>query len=83
MWTRDRVVEHYCDRMGFAMTPERWRFSWFAVPLATDESGLFLKPLKIISWKQFLQEIRDLVGDYGNGEGLGERICRCKLGWED
>ena len=26
MWTRDRVVEHYCDRMGFAMTPERWRF---------------------------------------------------------
>ena len=26
MWTRDQVVEHYCDRMGFEMTPERWRF---------------------------------------------------------
>ncbi|MFC4786038.1 phosphotransferase family protein [Nocardioides sp. MAHUQ-72] len=26
MWTRARVVEHYCGRMGFEMTPERWRF---------------------------------------------------------
>ncbi|HQR28583.1 MAG TPA: phosphotransferase family protein [Nocardioides sp.] len=26
MWTRAEIVERYCDRMGFAMTPERWRF---------------------------------------------------------
>lgn len=26
MWTRAQIVEHYCDRMGFAMTPEKWRF---------------------------------------------------------
>ena len=26
MWTREQVVAHYCDRMGFEMTPERWRF---------------------------------------------------------
>lgn len=26
MWTRTEIVERYCDRMGFAMTPERWRF---------------------------------------------------------
>jgi aminoglycoside phosphotransferase (APT) family kinase protein len=26
MWTRAEIVDHYCARMGFAMTPERWRF---------------------------------------------------------
>lgn len=26
MWTREELVAHYCDRMGFDMTPERWRF---------------------------------------------------------
>jgi len=26
MWTRARIVEHYCDRMGFDVPPERWRF---------------------------------------------------------
>ena len=26
MWTRQRIVEHYCDRMGFSMTPQRWLF---------------------------------------------------------
>ncbi len=26
MWTRERVVAHYCDRMGFEVTPEGWRF---------------------------------------------------------
>jgi aminoglycoside phosphotransferase (APT) family kinase protein len=26
MWTRAEVVERYCERMGFAMTPEQWRF---------------------------------------------------------
>jgi aminoglycoside phosphotransferase (APT) family kinase protein len=26
MWTRDRVVDWYCDRRGFAMEPDRWRF---------------------------------------------------------
>ena len=26
MWTRAEIVDHYCARMGFAMTPEQWRF---------------------------------------------------------
>jgi aminoglycoside phosphotransferase (APT) family kinase protein len=26
MWTRLRIVSHYCDRMGFDLPPERWRF---------------------------------------------------------
>lgn len=26
MWTRAEIVERYCDRMGLAMTPERWLF---------------------------------------------------------
>ena len=26
MITRDEFVERYCDRMGFAMSPEQWRF---------------------------------------------------------
>ncbi|MDN5895386.1 MAG: phosphotransferase family protein [Nocardioides sp.] len=26
MWSRAQVVAHYCTRMGFEMTPERWRF---------------------------------------------------------
>jgi aminoglycoside phosphotransferase (APT) family kinase protein len=26
MWTRRQVVDWYCDRRGFEMTPERWRF---------------------------------------------------------
>ncbi len=26
MWTREQVVAHYCDRMGFSVTPEQWRF---------------------------------------------------------
>ena len=26
MWTRVQIVEHYCDRMGVEVPPERWRF---------------------------------------------------------
>ena len=26
MWTRAEIVERYCARMGFPMTPARWRF---------------------------------------------------------
>jgi aminoglycoside phosphotransferase (APT) family kinase protein len=26
MWSRARIVEHYCERMGLAVTPEQWRF---------------------------------------------------------
>jgi aminoglycoside phosphotransferase (APT) family kinase protein len=26
MWTREQVVDWYCDRMGFSLTPERWGF---------------------------------------------------------
>jgi aminoglycoside phosphotransferase (APT) family kinase protein len=26
MWARPQIVEWYCDRMGFSMTPDRWRF---------------------------------------------------------
>jgi len=26
MWSRARIVEHYCEQMGFSVTPEQWRF---------------------------------------------------------
>ncbi|QIX28330.1 phosphotransferase family protein [Nocardioides sp. JQ2195] len=26
MWSRQELVDHYCEQMGFEMTPERWRF---------------------------------------------------------
>jgi hypothetical protein len=26
MWTRAEFVERYCERMGFEITPEQWRF---------------------------------------------------------
>ena len=26
MWTRQQVVDHYCERMGFAVSAEQWRF---------------------------------------------------------
>ncbi len=26
MWTREEIVRWYCHRMGFEMTPQRWRF---------------------------------------------------------
>jgi aminoglycoside phosphotransferase (APT) family kinase protein len=26
MWTREQIVAHYCDRMGFDLSPEQWRF---------------------------------------------------------
>ena len=26
MFTRDEVVAYYCDRMGFSLTPDQWRF---------------------------------------------------------
>ena len=26
MWTRDQIVARYCERMGFSVTPEQWRF---------------------------------------------------------
>ncbi len=26
MWTREQVVDYYCERTGIEMTPERWRF---------------------------------------------------------
>jgi len=26
MWTREQIVEHDCERMGFEVSPEQWRF---------------------------------------------------------
>jgi len=26
MWSRQRIVDHYCERMGFSVSPEQWRF---------------------------------------------------------
>ena len=26
MLSREQVVEYYCERMGYSMTPEQWRF---------------------------------------------------------
>jgi aminoglycoside phosphotransferase (APT) family kinase protein len=26
MWTRSEIVDRYCERMGYSVTPEQWRF---------------------------------------------------------
>ena len=71
MWTRAQVVEHYCDRMGFEMTPERWRFY--------EVFGLFR--LAVIAqqiWFRYYhgQTTNDAYAVFGPAVGYLESRCR-------
>ena len=75
MWTRDRIVEHYCDRMGFEMTPERWRFY--------EVFGLFR--LAVIAqqiWYRYFhgQTTNEAYAVFGPAVGYLETRCRRLVG---
>jgi aminoglycoside phosphotransferase (APT) family kinase protein len=75
MWTRDRIVEHYCGRMGFAMTPERWRFY--------EVFGLFR--LAVIAqqiWYRYFhrQTTNEAYAVFGPAVGYLETRCRRLVG---
>jgi aminoglycoside phosphotransferase (APT) family kinase protein len=71
MWTREQVVTAYCERMGFAMTPERWRFY--------EVFGLFR--LAVIAqqiWYRYFhrQTTNEAYAVFGPAVGYLEQRCR-------
>jgi aminoglycoside phosphotransferase (APT) family kinase protein len=71
MWTRDQVVAHYCDRMGFEMTPDKWRFY--------EVFGLFR--LAVIAqqiWYRYFhkQTTNEAYAVFGPAVGYLETHCR-------
>ncbi|MDQ4052436.1 MAG: phosphotransferase family protein [Actinomycetota bacterium] len=75
MWTRDQVVDHYCDRMGFETTPERWRFY--------EVFGLFR--LAVIAqqiWYRYVhrQTTNEAYAVLGPAVGYLETRCRGLVG---
>jgi aminoglycoside phosphotransferase (APT) family kinase protein len=75
MWTREQVVGHYCDRMGFAMSPERWRFY--------EVFGLFR--LAVIAqqiWYRYVhrQTTNEAYAVLGTAVGYLESRCRSLVG---
>jgi aminoglycoside phosphotransferase (APT) family kinase protein len=71
MWTREQVVAHYCERMGFEMTPERWRFY--------EVFGLFR--LAVIAqqiWYRYFhqQTTNEAYAVFGPAVGYLETRCR-------
>jgi aminoglycoside phosphotransferase (APT) family kinase protein len=71
MWTRAEIVEHYCDRMGFQMSPDRWRFY--------EVFGLFR--LAVIAqqiWYRYFhrQTSNEAYAVFGPAVGYLEQRCR-------
>lgn len=77
MWTRQQIVEHYCERMGFSMTPERWLFY--------EVFGIFR--LAVIAqqiWYRYYhrQTTNEAYAVFGPAVGYLEKRCRFLLGGE-
>ena len=71
MWSRWQVVERYCERMGFALTPEQWRFY--------EVFGLFR--LAVIAqqiWYRYAhgQTTNEAYAVFGPAVGYLETRCR-------
>jgi aminoglycoside phosphotransferase (APT) family kinase protein len=71
MWTREEVVAHYCDRMGFSVTSEEWRFY--------EVFGLFR--LAVIAqqiWYRYFhkQTTNEAYAVFGPAVGYLETRCR-------
>jgi aminoglycoside phosphotransferase (APT) family kinase protein len=76
MLSRWAVVERYCERMGFAMTPEQWRFY--------EIFGLFR--LAVISQQIYYryhrgQTTNPVFGQFGPAVHVVDRRIRELLGW--
>ncbi|MCW2791574.1 MAG: phosphotransferase family protein [Nocardioides sp.] len=71
MWTRTEFVERYCERMGFELTPEQWRFY--------EVFGLFR--LAVIAqqiWYRYFhkQTTNEAYAVFGPAVGYLETRCR-------
>ncbi|MCW2764141.1 MAG: phosphotransferase family protein [Nocardioides sp.] len=71
MWTRAQIVERYCDRMGYSVTPEQWRFY--------EVFGLFR--LAVIAqqiWYRYFhkQTTNEAYAVFGPAVGYLETRCR-------
>lgn len=71
MWTRDQIVQRYCERMGFSVTPEQWRFY--------EVFGLFR--LAVIAqqiWYRYYhrQTTNEAYAVFGPAVGYLEKRCR-------
>ena len=71
MWTRQQIVEHYCDRMGYSLTPGQWLFY--------EVFGLFR--LAVIAqqiWFRYFhkQTTNDAYAVFGPAVGYLESRCR-------
>ena len=75
MWSRGRIVEHYCDRMGLTVTPAQWRFY--------EVFGLFR--LAVIAqqiWYRYYhrQTTNEAYAVFGPAVGYLEQRARAVLG---
>ena len=73
MWTRQQIVDHYCERMGFTVTPEQWRFY--------EVFGLFR--LAVIAqqiWYRYYhrQTTNEAYAVFGPAVGYLEQRCRAR-----
>ena len=71
MWTRQQIVDHYCVRMGFPMTPGKWLFY--------EVFGIFR--LAVIAqqiWYRYFhrQTTNDAYAVFGPAVGYLEKRCR-------
>ncbi len=71
MWTRQQIVEHYCDRMGYSLTPGQWLFY--------EVFGLFR--LAVIAqqiWYRYYhrQTTNEAYAVFGPAVGYLETRCR-------
>lgn len=75
MWTRQQIVDHYCERMGFSLTPEQWRFY--------EVFGLFR--LAVIAQQIYYryfhrQTTNEAYAVFGPAVGYLEARCRGLIG---
>jgi aminoglycoside phosphotransferase (APT) family kinase protein len=75
MWTRQQIVDHYCDRMGYPMSPGKWRFY--------EVFGIFR--LAVIAqqiWYRYYhrQTTNEAYAVFGPAVGYLEKRCRQLLG---
>ena len=75
MWSREEIRDAYCERMGFAMDDERWRFY--------EVFGLFR--LAVIAqqiWYRYFhgQTTNEAYAVFGPAVGYLEQRCRMLLG---
>ncbi len=75
MWTRQQIVDRYCERMGYSLTPEQWRFY--------EVFGLFR--LAVIAqqiWYRYFhgQTTNETYAVFGPAVGYLETRCRGLIG---